>query len=176
MDILLELAKAFLQIGVFSFGGGYAIVALIRYVVVNQYAWLTDLEFLDVLAVSQITPGPIAINTATFVGYLMGGVWGSLVATFSSIAVPFLLVYSMSSLLTRVNPVFLDMCFDNITPLTFGLVIAATLSILSSSIIDYYGVGIFLFALLLKQRTKLNNAIILLLSGLLGEVLYLLVK
>jgi chromate transporter len=176
MDILLELAKAFLQIGVFSFGGGYAIVALIRYVVVNQYAWLTDLEFLDVLAVSQITPGPIAINTATFVGYLMGGVWGSLVATFSSIAVPFLLVYSMSSLLTRVNPVFLDMFFDNITPLTFGLVIAATLSILSSSIIDYYGVGIFLFALLLKQRTKLNNAIILLLSGLLGEVLYLLVK
>lgn len=176
MDILLELAKAFLQIGVFSFGGGYAIVALIRYVVVNQYAWLTDLEFLDVLAVSQITPGPIAINTATFVGYLMGGVWGSFVATFSSIAVPFLLVYSMSSLLTRVNPVFLDMFFDNITPLTFGLVIAATLSILSSSIIDYYGVGIFLFALLLKQRTKLNNAIILLLSGLLGEVLYLLVK
>lgn len=176
MDILLELAKAFLQIGVFSFGGGYAIVALIRYVVVNQYAWLTDLEFLDVLAVSQITPGPIAINTATFVGYLMGGVWGGIVATFSSIAVPFLLVYSMSSLLTRVNPVFLDMCFDNITPLTFGLVIAATLSILSSSIIDYYGVGIFLFALLLKQRTKLNNAIILLLSGLLGEVLYLLVK
>lgn len=176
MDILLELAKAFLQIGVFSFGGGYAIVALIRYVVVNQYAWLTDLEFLDVLAVSQITPGPIAINTATFVGYLMGGVWGSFVATFSSIAVPFLLVYSMSSLLTRVNPVFLDMFFDNITPLTFGLVIAATLSILSSSIIDYYGVGIFLFALFLKQRTKLNNAIILLLSGLLGEVLYLLVK
>jgi len=57
VDILLELAKAFLQIGVFSFGGGYAIVALIRYVVVQQYAWLTDLEFLDVLAVSQITPG-----------------------------------------------------------------------------------------------------------------------
>jgi len=104
VDILLELAKAFLQIGVFSFGGGYAIVALIRYVVVQQYAWLTDLEFLDVLAVSQITPGPIAINTATFVGYLMGGIWGSIVATFSSIAVPFLLVYSMSSLLNKVNP------------------------------------------------------------------------
>jgi len=78
VDILLELAKAFLQIGVFSFGGGYAIVALIRYVVVQQYAWLTDLEFLDVLAVSQITPGPIAINTATFVGYLMGGIWAAL--------------------------------------------------------------------------------------------------
>jgi len=58
MDILLELAKAFLQIGVFSFGGGYAIVALIRYVVVQQYAWLTDLEFLDVLAVSQINTRP----------------------------------------------------------------------------------------------------------------------
>jgi len=86
------------------FGGGYAIVALIRYVVVQQYAWLTDLEFLDVLAVSQITPGPIAINTATFVGYLMGGIWGSIVATFSSIAVPFLLVYSMSSLLNRLIP------------------------------------------------------------------------
>ncbi|HOA65342.1 MAG TPA: chromate transporter [Coprothermobacter proteolyticus] len=175
MDILLELAKAFLQIGVFSFGGGYAIVALIRYVVVQQYAWLTDLEFLDVLAVSQITPGPIAINTATFVGYLMGGIWGSIVATFSSIAVPFLLVYSMSSLLNKVNPVYLDMFFDNITPLTFGLVIAATLSILKSSVTNYYGVGIFLFALLLKQRTKLNSALILLISGLLGEVVYLLV-
>jgi len=52
---------------------------------------------------------PIAINTATFVGYLMGGIWGSIVATFSSIAVPFLLVYSMSSLLNKVNPVYLDM-------------------------------------------------------------------
>jgi len=65
---------------------------------------------------------------------------------------------------------------NNELPLTFGLVIAATLSILSSSITDYYGVGIFLFALLLKQKTKLNSALILLLSGLLGEVLYLLVK
>jgi len=118
---------------------------------------------------------PIAINTATFVGYLMGGIWGSIVATFSSIAVPFLLVYSMSSLLNKVNPVYLDMFFDNITPLTFGLVIAATLSILKSSVTNYYGVGIFLFALLLKQRTKLNSALILLISGLLGEVVYLLV-
>jgi len=75
MDILLELAKAFLQIGVFSFGGGYAIVALIRYVVVQQYAWLTDLEFLDVLAVSQIIPhgrhlgqhcGNILLHCSTF--------------------------------------------------------------------------------------------------------------
>ncbi|WP_018962494.1 chromate transporter [Coprothermobacter platensis] len=172
MDVLLELAKAFLQIGLFSFGGGYAIVALIRYMVVNQYAWLTETEFLDVLAISQVTPGPLAINTATFVGYLMGGVWGSIVSTFSSIAIPFILVYSMSSLLSKVNPVYLDMFFDNITPLTFGLVTAATLSILQSSITDFYAVGIFIFALILKQTTKLNSAAILLICGLIGELIY----
>lgn len=175
MDILFQLAKAFLQIGLFSFGGGYAIVALIRYVVVNQYAWLTQTEFLDVLAISQVTPGPLAINTATFVGYLMGGIWGSIIATFSSIAIPFVLVYSMSSILTRVNPIYLDMFFDNITPLTFGLVTAATASILQSSITNWYAVAIFAFALLLKQRTKLNSAAILLICGLVGEVVYFLV-
>ncbi|NPV88156.1 chromate transporter [Coprothermobacteraceae bacterium] len=173
MDVLVELAKAFLQIGLFSFGGGYAIVALIRYVVVHQQAWLSDPQFLDVLAISQITPGPIAINTATFVGYVRGGIWGSIVATGASITIPFLLVYTASHVLKKVNPFYLDFFFERIVPLTFGLVIAATLSIVRASLVNPYAVLLFVLALLLSIKTKLNSASILIASALLGELIYI---
>lgn len=90
--IYLQLFLSYLKIGFFGFGGGYAMLALIQNEVVVRHAWMTNTEFTDIVAVSQMTPGPIAINSATYVGYTVGaqagdnpffGILGSAIATFA---------------------------------------------------------------------------------------------
>lgn len=78
----LTLFWTFVKIGLFSFGGGYAILAMIQQEAVVRNAWLSSAEFADVVAISQMTPGPIAINAATFIGYRQAGIPGSLLCTF----------------------------------------------------------------------------------------------
>ena len=90
--IYLQLFVSYLKIGFFGFGGGYAMLSLIQNEVVVQHAWMSNAEFADIVAVSQMTPGPIAINSATYVGYTVGcqagtgcwcGILGSVIATFA---------------------------------------------------------------------------------------------
>lgn len=83
--IYLELFLSFLQIGLFSFGGGYAAMPLIQGQVVNGHHWLSMTEFTDLITISQMTPGPIAVNSATFVGIRIAGIPGALVATLGCI-------------------------------------------------------------------------------------------
>ena len=79
--IYLQLAWVFFIVGVFGFGGGMAMISMIKMETVDNYGWLTSEEFSNVLAVSQVTPGPISINTATYVGYTQGGIIGCLTAS-----------------------------------------------------------------------------------------------
>lgn len=89
--IYLQLFLSFLKIGLFGFGGGLAIFSLIQHEV-EKYGWMTQEEFVDILAISQVTPGPIGINCATYVGYTAtGNVWGSLLAT-TAIVIPSLVI------------------------------------------------------------------------------------
>ena len=81
--IYLQLLWVFVKIGVLGFGGGYAMLSLIQHEVVDNYAWMTTTEFADMVAISQMTPGPISINMATYVGYTAGGFLGSLLASFA---------------------------------------------------------------------------------------------
>ena len=83
--ILLKLFLSFLQIGAFSFGGGYAAVPLIQDQVVSIHSWMTMGEFTDLITISQMTPGPIAVNSATFVGLRMAGLPGAVIATLGCI-------------------------------------------------------------------------------------------
>ena len=78
--IYLQLFLSFFKIGLFGFGGGLAILSLIE-MEVEQYGWMTQQEFVDIVAVSQVTPGPIGINCATYVGYTVAGIWGSVLST-----------------------------------------------------------------------------------------------
>ena len=88
--LYLALFISFFKIGLFGFGGGLAILSLIQ-MEVESHAWMTQPEFVDIVAVSQVTPGPIGINCATYVGYTVGGIWGSLLATFA-IVLPSLII------------------------------------------------------------------------------------
>lgn len=83
--IYLQLFWAFVQIGLFSIGGGYAALPLIQSQVVEQFGWLSLSEFTDILTIAEMTPGPIALNAATFVGIRMGGIPGALIATLGCI-------------------------------------------------------------------------------------------
>ncbi len=88
--IYLQLFLSFFKIGLFGFGGGLAILSLIE-MEVEQYGWMTQQEFVDIVAVSQVTPGPIGINCATYVGYTVAGIWGSVLST-CAIVLPSLII------------------------------------------------------------------------------------
>ena len=94
MSILLQLFLSFVQIGLFSIGGGYAAMPLIQSEVVANHAWLTMSEFTDLITIAEMTPGPIAINSATFVGIRIAGLPGAIIATFGVI-LPSLFIVSL---------------------------------------------------------------------------------
>ena len=93
---LLEIFVTMLKIGLFTFGGGYAMLALLDAEFVTKRSWLDKDEFLDMVAVSESTPGPIAINAATFIGYRIAGILGSLVATVAVCIPSFVIIYTIS--------------------------------------------------------------------------------
>ena len=99
-----ELGKIFLtffKIGAFTFGGGYAMIPLIQKEAVENHGWVTDDDILEIIAIAESTPGPIAINSATFVGYRTCGVWGALCATLGVVLPSFVLIYAISFVLRR---------------------------------------------------------------------------
>lgn len=139
--IILRLFLIFCKIGIFTFGGGYSMVALIQNEVVEKYHWLTAEEFTDLLAISQMTPGPVGINTATYTGYTVVlnnggepwmGVVGSFVASFAVILLPFIAMLLLCRFLAkhRDNPI-IDIIFRVLRLAVVGLIAAAALSLAS---------------------------------------------
>ncbi len=98
MSVYLKLIWAYLKIGLFGFGGGYAMLSLVQNIIVEN-GWLSSQMFTDIVAISQMTPGPIGINSATYIGYVSTGtVWGSIVATLAVVLPPYLLtLYAIAS-------------------------------------------------------------------------------
>ena len=101
MNILLELFLCFAKIGLFTFGGGYAMIAIIENTCVEQKKWMTHDEMMDIAVIAESTPGPIAINTATHVGYKRAGVIGALVATVGMVLPSFVIIFLISMFLEQ---------------------------------------------------------------------------
>lgn len=99
MHIFLELFLTFMRIGVFTFGGGYAMISMIEDICVERKQWITHEEMMDITVIAESTPGPIAINCATYVGYKKGGLWGSIVATLAMVIPSFVIIYLVSTVL-----------------------------------------------------------------------------
>lgn len=96
---LLSLFLTFAKIGGFTFGGGYAMIPLIQQEAVNKHGWVSDDDIMDIIAIAESTPGPVAINSATFVGYKVAGVLGSAAATLGVVMPSFLVIYLISGIL-----------------------------------------------------------------------------
>lgn len=105
MKRLLELFSVFFRIGAFTFGGGYAMIPLIQKETVENKKWITDEDILEIVAIAESTPGPIAINAATFVGYKVAGFWGAFFSTLGTVIPSFTLILLISYVLRRFNDI-----------------------------------------------------------------------
>ncbi|MBC2853879.1 chromate transporter [Cetobacterium sp. 2G large] len=177
--IYFTLFYEFFKIGLFSFGGGLAMLPLMQDVVFRQN-WLTEQQFLDIIAISQVTPGPIAINTATFVGHQVAGIPGAFVATFSSALPSFIVILIVASIFYKIkdNPKK-DLFFRGVKPVTLALISFAGIIIAKPTFfVSDYSQGIkaiFIFLIVFlgtKYISKINPIIILLLTSLLGIFIF----
>ena len=132
--MLLKLFLGFLQVGLFTFGGGYAMLPLVKQQVVAG-GWMTTDEFTDLLAISQMTPGPIAINTATFVGLKTAGLPGAFLATLSFILPSIIIVSLLAYLYRRYNDLpVIQNTLSALRPAAVGLILAAGIEILVTAL------------------------------------------
>ena len=175
---LLQLVWSYLKIGFFGFGGGYAMLSLIHSEVVVRNEWLTNGEFSDIIAISQMTPGPIALNSATYIGYEVAGVLGSMVAT-TAVCIPAL---TLMMLLTRFflklhNNRYVQSVVLAMRPVVVGMIMSAALLLVfphsddGRSFIDGWSWLIFALALLGSAK-KINPILLILLSGIAGVIIY----
>ena len=178
MMTLLQLFLSYLKIGFFGFGGGYAMLSLIHSEVVVSHQWLTNSEFSDIVAISQMTPGPIAINSATYIGYEVAGFWGSVVATIavSLPALSIMLLLTIFFLRLRNNR-YVKGVVAGMRPVVIGMIASAALLLIfptssdGASFIDGWSWAIFVATLVASAR-KVNPILLIVISGLVGIILY----
>ena len=126
--IYLQLFATFFVIGLFTFGGGVAMLSLIQTQVVTKFGWLTEAQFTDIVAISQCTPGPIGVNCATYTGYEVAGVAGSALATFALVLPSFIIFYGIITLYNRYhNTSLFSNVMTGLRPAVAGLIGAAAL-------------------------------------------------
>ena len=172
--IYLKLFYVFFKVGLFSFGGGYAILPLMQHEVVDVNKWISFKEFMDIVAVSQITPGPISINLATHVGYRIGGILGSTIAT-TSVVLPSIIIVSLIVIfLKRFNKLpVVQRIFKSLRVTIVGLILAAGIALfVKENFIDYKSYIIFASVLIGGLFFKIGSITLIILSGVAGAILY----
>lgn len=188
--IYLLLFITFFQIGLFGFGGGYAMLSLIQSEVVSHYHWISSGEFADIVAISQMTPGPIAINSATYCGFAavkgtganeMMCILGSCTATFAVVLPSLIMMLIIIKFLMKYKDhIAVQNVFETLRPVVVGLLIAAFLMLCNAENFStpqdkwhfYISIFIFLFAFIGVKVKKISIIRILLLSGLAGLLLF----
>lgn len=189
--IFLQLFYTFFKIGLFGFGGGYAMLSMIQGEVVVNHLWISASEFTDIVAISQMTPGPIGINSATYVGYTAlinagyshaWGILGSTVSTFALVLPSFILMIAISRFFLKYQKhPMVEAVFKGLRPAVVGLLAAAALVLMTaenfgSPRTDMYqfivSVIIFLVAFVGTRKYKVNPILMIALCGAAGFLLY----
>ncbi|MCR1898885.1 chromate transporter [Irregularibacter muris] len=171
--IFIQLFLTFFKIGLFSFGGGYAMLSMMQQEVVSINQWTSVPEFVDMVAISQVTPGPIAINMSTYVGYKIAGVLGSAIATLGCIApsVIIMLIITRFFFKFQNNP-YVENAFLGLRPTTIGLVAAAAILVAEGAFIDIKSLILFAIAFLLSYKYKIDPILMTIGAGVAGFILY----
>ncbi len=189
--IFWKLFYTFCKIGIFNFGGGYAMIALIQNEVVEKQGWMTSSEFTDIVATSQITPGPIGINVATYAGYTsvvnagydpFWGVVGAFLASFSVILLPFILMLLISSFILKHKEHFVVKSIMSVLKLTvIGLIAASAILLIGPSTFGSYAdsplqfflsIGLFVAAFFASLKWKISPILLIVLAGMIGLLVY----
>ena len=190
LSLLSKLFWSFFKIGLFSFGGGYAMIPLMEAEIITRYGWLKGSEFIDIIAIAETTPGPIAINAATYVGYLHAGLVGSIAATLGIIAPSLIIVSLVLHFIERYrNSRIMNSVLEGIKPAAVGLIAAAALTI-ASGILLFSGVGwanifvdplgtisffllaVFLITVVANIAFRVNPILLTILAGVAGALFY----
>ncbi len=172
MKRLWELYAVWFKMGIVTFGGGYAMLPMIQREVVEKHKWATEDEILDYYAIGQCTPGIIAVNTATFVGYGQKGVPGGIVATLGVVSPSLVIISIIAALISNFSELaVVQHAMKGINVAVCMLMIYAVAGLWKKSIKNIAGICIFILALLLSVLTSLSTTWMVLLSGLLGIIL-----
>lgn len=170
---VIYLLVAFVKIGTFSFGGGYAMIPLLEREIIARHGWLTLREFIDIVAISQMTPGPVAINAATFVGYKVAGLAGAMAATAGVVLPSLVLILLLSFYLWNMRGLVLVRQFlDGLRPAVLALIAAAAWFVARESILDYRSLFIAALVLVAVVRARLHPILALGMAAVLGLFLY----
>lgn len=185
MSIYIKLFLSFIQVGMFSIGGGYAAIPLIQSQVVEQNNWLTMTEFADIVTIAEMTPGPVLINSATFVGIRVAGLPGAIVATLGSIFPSAIIVFTLAYLFKKYKdlPVIKGI-LNGLKPAVVALILSAGLSLLSLALwpngnivfssqdTNIVALVLFIIAFFVLRKFKLNPILIMCATGIVGVFLY----
>ncbi|WP_373471946.1 chromate transporter [Carnobacterium alterfunditum] len=183
--IYLQLFWSFFQVGALSFGGGYAALPLIQEQVIDKNDWLTNTEYIDVLTISQMTPGPIALNASTFVGTKVAGISGSIFATLGCITPSVIIVLVLAVFYYKYKGLSLVQgVIKGLRPAVVALIGSAGLSILLTALfnkdtlpiewakLDLVSLVLFIVGLVLLRKTKINPIYVMLAAGLARLIIY----
>lgn len=179
--IYIQLFLSFLQIGLFSIGGGYAALPIIQNQVVQMHAWLTMREFADILTISQMTPGPIAINAASFVGTKIGGLPGALTASIGVVIPSFIIVLTLSYLYYKYRSLTaIQAVLKGLRPAVVALIASAGVSLgidafwqgkaIGFATINMESVVLFALALFVLRKYKKSPITVMACSGIIAVV------
>lgn len=185
MTTLLELFWSFFQIGMFSIGGGYAAMPLIQSQVVDLHPWLTMPQFADIMTIAEITPGPIAINSATFVGIQIAGLPGALVATIGCVTPSCIIVLTLAYIYYRFRGLtMVQGVLSGLRPAVVAMIASAGLSLLIMSVygsrtlpadlssVNYISVAIFAVGFFILRKWKPSPIAVMAGAGVAGVILY----
>lgn len=188
MSVYIKLILAYLKIGLFGFGGGYAMLSLIQREVVGA-GWITNTMFTDIVAISQMTPGPIGVNSATYIGFVVGsdsgmfgwasGIIGSILATLAVVIPPYILTLYTGHYINRHkdSPVIQNI-FKGLRPVCVGLIASAALLLMNK---ENFGttnyelissIIIFIAAFSIVFFTKIHPILVIILAGIAGYLIY----
>lgn len=173
MRLLLEIFSVFFKIGAFTFGGGHAMVPLIQKEVVDEKGWIEAEDFIDILALAQTAPGPVAANTSVFVGYKLVGIPGALWALAGTVLPSFIVILVVAIYFTKItDSAIVNAAFSGIRPAVVALVASAAINIGKTALHDLKGVGICVLAFLAVAVMGIHPIPVILGSAALGYVLF----
>lgn len=184
--IYLQLFLSFLQVGLFSIGGGYAAMPLIQAQMVDKHGWLTMGEFADLITIAEMTPGPIAVNSATFVGIRIAGIPGAIIATFGCILPSLVIVSILAYVYYKYRGLtLLEGILATLRAAVVALILVAGLDLLKNAVlgseaiklqnVDWIGAALFLAAFVILRVKKWNPILVMCLCGFAGLVLNLVI-
>ena len=170
--IYWQLFLTFFKIGLFNFSGGYAMISFLQNEVVYKQAWLSTAQFTDMVAISQVTPGPVGINLATYTGYSTGGLWGALIAT-AAVCLPSFLLLILAGKYVFATRSTYPAAWRTLRLVVVGLIASAALTLCNAqNFVDYKSVLLCAGAFLAVCKLKRGPVAVLLVSAILGLLLY----